>query len=101
MQLGARKARYFGRTKTLFQLLMAATCANLTLMAMRTGLSCGIATTPRRSTAYMSAPCSQCRSGSSLVCEFVSQSQALEPRSVPTFSATLLELGLGEPLKTL
>jgi len=38
MQLGARQARYFGRTKTLFQLLMAATVANLTLMAMRTGL---------------------------------------------------------------
>ena len=38
MQLGARQARYFGRTKTLFQLLMAATVANLTLVAMRTGL---------------------------------------------------------------
>lgn len=38
MQLGARQARYFGRTKTLFQLFMAATVANLTLMAMRTGL---------------------------------------------------------------
>jgi IS5 family transposase len=29
MQLGARQARYFARTKTLFQLLMAATVANL------------------------------------------------------------------------
>jgi hypothetical protein len=38
MQLGARQARYFDRTKTLFQLLMAATVANLTLMAMSTGL---------------------------------------------------------------
>ena len=38
MQLGVRQARYFGRTKTLFQLLMAATVANLTLVARRTGL---------------------------------------------------------------
>ena len=38
MQLGVRKARYFGRTKTRFQLLMAATVANLTLVATRTGL---------------------------------------------------------------
>jgi hypothetical protein len=38
MQLGVRQARYFGRTKTLFQLLMAATVANLTLVGMRTGL---------------------------------------------------------------
>ena len=33
VQLGARQARYFGRRKTLFQLLMAATVANLTLVA--------------------------------------------------------------------
>src|SRR5829696_1647909 len=33
-----RLARYVGRTKTLFQLLMAATVANLTLVAMRIGL---------------------------------------------------------------
>src|SRR5215207_6089281 len=38
MQLGARQARYFGRAKTLFQLLMAATVANLTLVARRVGL---------------------------------------------------------------
>src|SRR5918993_1043759 len=38
IQLGVRQARYFGRTKTLFQLLMAATVANLTLVATRTGL---------------------------------------------------------------
>ena len=41
MQLGARKARYFGRRKTLFQLLMAATVANLTLVATKTGLMRG------------------------------------------------------------
>ena len=33
MQLGIRQARYIGRTKTLFQLLMAAAVANLTLLA--------------------------------------------------------------------
>jgi len=38
MQLGVRQARYFGRAKTLFQLLMAATVANLTLVASRVGL---------------------------------------------------------------
>ena len=37
VQLGIRKARYFGRTKTLFQVLMAATVANLTLVATKTG----------------------------------------------------------------
>jgi hypothetical protein len=33
VQLGIRQARYFGRAKTLFQLLMAAAVANLTLLA--------------------------------------------------------------------
>jgi hypothetical protein len=33
IQLGIRKARYFGRRKTLFQVLMAAAVANLTLIA--------------------------------------------------------------------
>lgn len=37
MQLGIRQARYLGRKKTLFQLLMAATVANLTLVARKTG----------------------------------------------------------------
>ena len=40
-QLGARQARYTGRTKTLFQLLLAATVANLTLVATATGLMRG------------------------------------------------------------
>ncbi|MDP6494825.1 MAG: IS1182 family transposase, partial [Dehalococcoidia bacterium] len=35
VQLGVRQARYFGRTNTLFQLLMAATVANLTLVATK------------------------------------------------------------------
>ena len=38
VQLGVRQARYFGRVKTLFQLLMAATVANLTLVAGRVGM---------------------------------------------------------------
>lgn len=38
MQLGVRQARFFGRTKTLFQLLTAAAVANLTLVAIRAGL---------------------------------------------------------------
>ena len=38
VQLGVRQARYFGRTKTLFQLLMAAAVANLTLVAGRIGM---------------------------------------------------------------
>jgi len=33
VQLGIRQARYFGRTKTLFQLCLAAAVANLTLLA--------------------------------------------------------------------
>jgi transposase len=35
VQLGMRQARYFGRRKTLFQLIMAATVANLTLIASK------------------------------------------------------------------
>lgn len=38
MHLGVRQARYFGRGKTLFQVLMAATVANLTLVATKLGL---------------------------------------------------------------
>ncbi len=41
MQLGVRQARYFGRAKTLYQLLMAATVANLTLVATTVGLMRG------------------------------------------------------------
>ena len=38
VQLGVRQSRYFGRAKTLFQLLLAATVANLTLVATRMGM---------------------------------------------------------------
>ena len=34
VQLGIRRARYFGRAKTRFQLYLAATVANLTLVAL-------------------------------------------------------------------
>ena len=38
VQLGIRQSRYFGRAKTKFQLYLAATVANLTLMAATAGL---------------------------------------------------------------
>jgi hypothetical protein len=38
VRLGIRQARYFGRVKTRFQLLMAATVANLTLVAAKMGM---------------------------------------------------------------
>ncbi len=39
VQLGIRQARYFGRAKTKFQLYLAATVTNLTLVAGKAGLS--------------------------------------------------------------
>ena len=39
VQLGIRQARYFGRVKTRFQLYLAATVANLTLVAGKIGRS--------------------------------------------------------------
>ena len=39
VQLGIRQSRYFGRVKTRFQLYLAATVANLTLMSGKIGLS--------------------------------------------------------------
>lgn len=38
VQLGKRQARYFGRAKIKFQLYLAATVANLTLLAAKSGL---------------------------------------------------------------
>ena len=38
VQLGIRQSRYFGRTKTRFQILLAATVANLTLVATAMGM---------------------------------------------------------------
>ena len=39
VQLGIRQSRYFGRVKTKFQLYLAATVANLTLVLGKIGLS--------------------------------------------------------------
>ena len=39
VQLGIRQSRYFGKVKTKFQLYLAATVANLTLVAGKIGLS--------------------------------------------------------------
>ena len=39
VQLGIRQARCFGRVKTKFQLYLAATVANLTLVASKAGLT--------------------------------------------------------------
>ena len=39
VQLGIRQSRYFGRAKTRFQLYLAATVANLTLVAAKAGLT--------------------------------------------------------------
>ena len=43
VQLGIRQARYFGRVKTGFQLYLAATVANLTLVAAKADLPVGTA----------------------------------------------------------
>ena len=39
VQLGIRQSRYFGRAKTLFQLYLAATVANMTLVAAKVGMT--------------------------------------------------------------
>ena len=39
VQLGIRQSRYFGRAQTLFQLYLAATVANLTLVAAKVGMT--------------------------------------------------------------
>ena len=39
VQLGIRQSRYFGRAKTRFQLYLAATVANLTLVASKAGMT--------------------------------------------------------------
>jgi hypothetical protein len=55
MQLGVRQARYVGRTKTLFQLLLAATVANLTLAATAIGLLRGRRPRPDAHVAFRQA----------------------------------------------
>lgn len=56
VQLGIRQARYFGRVKTLFQLLLAATVANLTLVATKMGMMRG---TNRQAASFLSLFCPQ------------------------------------------
>jgi hypothetical protein len=46
VQLGIRQARYVGRTKTLFQVCLAAAVANLTLLAATTGTLSAIDSAP-------------------------------------------------------
>ena len=46
VQLGIRQSRYFGRIKTRFQLYLAATVANLTLVAAKAGMTGGTGSGP-------------------------------------------------------
>src|SRR5215204_2021084 len=84
MQLGVRKARYFGRTKTRFQLLMAATVANLTLVARRIGLMRDRNHPQTIISIHLYAL---------FMVRYVFATPS--PRSEPGFSATLLELTAG------
>ncbi len=78
MQLGMRQARYFGRTKTLCQLLLAATVANLSLVATKLGLMGGHDTSAHRPMSWLFAAIG-------LVSAFLS---ALSPRTPPPRSWT-------------
>ena len=51
VQLGIRQSRYFGRIKTRFQLYLAATVANLTLVAAKAGTTGETAAGPRAGSA--------------------------------------------------
>ena len=51
VQLGIRQSRYFGRIKTRFQLYLAATVANLTLVASKAGTTGETAAGPRAGSA--------------------------------------------------
>ena len=53
VQLGIRQARYFGRVKTRFQLYLAATVANLTLVAAKMGLPGDAGNSPEVSNAVV------------------------------------------------
>ena len=58
-QLGIRQSRYFGRAKTKFQLYLAATVANLTLVAGKLGLGEGKGSSLRGSCATPACNASQ------------------------------------------
>ena len=53
VQLGIRQARYFGRAKTRFQLYLAATVANLTLVAAKAGMTGGTGSGPSAGSAQV------------------------------------------------
>ena len=53
VQLGIRQSRYFGRAKTRFQLYLAATVANLTLVAAKAGLTGETGSGPRAGSAQV------------------------------------------------
>ena len=53
VQLGIRQSRYFGRAKTRFQLYLAATVANLTLVAGKAGLTGETGSGPRAGSALI------------------------------------------------
>ena len=53
VQLGIRQSRYFGRVKTRFQLYLAATVANLTLVAAKAGLTGKTGSGPSASSAQV------------------------------------------------
>ena len=54
VQLGIRQARYFGRVKTKFQLYLAATVANLTLVAGKIGAVGAVPAAAQQATASSS-----------------------------------------------
>ena len=56
VQLGIRQSRYFGRVKTRFQLYLAATVANLTLVAARPTPAAVPATAAPRSLGWSTPP---------------------------------------------
>ena len=53
VQLGIRQSRYFGRIKTRFQLYLAATVANLTLVAAKVGMTGGTGSGPSAGSAQV------------------------------------------------
>ena len=60
VQLGIRQSRYFGRARTKFQLYLAATVANLTLVAGKLGLEDGNGSVPNASCATLARNANHC-----------------------------------------
>jgi hypothetical protein len=88
VQLGVRQARYFGRTKTLFQALLAATVANFTLIARKTG-EMRVAKITKRAAAFLLSRCRAVATGFSrhwiLRMSLSRLSDAISPRWEPGF----------------